>query len=217
MNFEQARANMVEQQIRPWDVLDQRVLDIITEVPREHFVSDEYLGVAYADSNIPLGHGESMMAPKLEARMIQALNIENDEHVLEVGTGSGYVAALMSRLARRVTSVEIYPAFLQTAEKRLQKHGYTNVECLEGDGCRGWAENAPYDVIALTGSLASLDPIFESQLSIGGRLFAVIGDSPIMNAELITRTDENTYTRETLFETDLKPLVGAEAVKAFNF
>ena len=209
MNFEQARFNMIEQQIRPWNVLDQRVLELLNEVPREDFVPPPYHNMALSDLEIPLGHGQSMMTPRVEARMLQALDVQPNETVLEVGTGSGYVTALLSHLAKKVYSVEIIPELMHAAQTRLADHAIKNVTLEEGDAAKGWPLDAPYNVIALTGSTPILPDTFKNALTIGGRLFAVVGDSPNMEALLITRVGEFDWMTESLFEIDLPPLINA--------
>ena len=156
MNIEQARFNMVEQQIRPWNVLDQRVLDLMSSTPREEFVPETYRSVAFSDTNIPLPRGQSMMAPKIEARMMQALDVKPNDEALEIGTGSGYVTALLARSCRHVTSVEIHGELSQVAGERLNTAGLENVSLRVGDGVQGWVPGAPYDVIAVTGSVHRL-------------------------------------------------------------
>ncbi len=209
MNFEQARFNMIEQQIRPWEVLDQRVLDLISHVPRENFVSEQYRNLALVDMNLPIGHGEFMMSPKLEARILQSLDIQPTETILEVGTGSGYLTALLARLGKHVYSIEIIPEFIKSATIRLDNMGISNVNIEEGDAARGWTLDAPYDVIVLTGSVPVLPDGFKQSLNIGGRLFAVVGDSPSMEGMLITRMGEHEWAEEAIFETDLPPLLNA--------
>src|SRR3569832_54463 len=190
MNLAEARHNMIEQQIRPWDVLDQRVLELVANLPREDFVPSAYLSLAYADINIPLEHGQSMMAPKVEARMIQALNLQPRDIVLEIGTGSGYVPALLAKSAKHVYSVDIFADFAERARLKLAGHGITNVTLETGDAATGWERDQPYDVIAVTGSLPLLPDSLRRQLKVGGRLFVVTGDAPVMSAQLITRVSE---------------------------
>ena len=209
MNLENARHNMIEQQIRPWEVLDQRVLDLLNEIPRENFVPQRYLKLAYADTTIPLGDEQVMMPPCVEARILQALNIQADETVLEVGTGSGYVTALLASLAEHVYSVDINTEMTRTAGEKLADHGIINVTLETGDAARGWDAHAPYDVIVLTGSLPLLPDNFKQALTVGGRLLAIVGDAPAMDVVLITRVGESEWTQETLFETDLPPLINA--------
>lgn len=217
MNFEQARLNMVEQQIRPWEVLDQTVLDAVAAIPRDEFVPDAYRTLAYSDIAVPLGYGEEMMTPKLEARLLQSLNLDPNDRALEVGTGSGYLTALLAHLAGHVTSIEINPALLGSAEQKLAAHNFSNCHLEQGDGIDGWSERQPYEAIVLTGSVAGKVPAVERQLTIGGRLFVVIGSSPVMEACLVTRVGESEFTTESLFETDLKPLAGGETRARFNF
>lgn len=216
MNFEQARFNMIEQQIRPWEVLDQRILDLIAEVRREEFVPPQFKSLAYSDLGIPLGRGEVMMAPKIEARLLQALAVRPDEAVLEVGTGSGYLTALLATLGRYVYSVEIHPEFKMEAARKLAAHGFDNVNLDIGDAAHGWDRHGPYDVIAITGSLPVLPESFQNSLTIGGRLFAVVGELPVMEALLITRVGEDEWAREHLFETALPSLLNAPQVRRFT-
>jgi protein-L-isoaspartate(D-aspartate) O-methyltransferase len=216
MNLEQARFNMIEQQIRPWEVLDQRVLDLLSTVPREDFVPEAYRKLAFIDMNIPLGEGQVMMSPKVEARILQALNVQDDETVLEVGTGSGYVTALLANLAQQVFSVDINPEMTRQAGQKLAAHDITNVTLETGDAARGWDAHAPYDVIVVTGSLPLLPDAFKQALKVDGRLLAIIGDSPIMGVLLITRVGETEWAQETLFETDLPALINAPQPERFR-
>lgn len=215
MNLEQARHNMIVQQIRPWEVMDDQVLDLIMRTPREDFVPPQYRNLAFTDMEIPLGHGQMMMPPRLEARMLQALAVEPDESVLEIGTGSGYVTALLAQLARHVYSVEIVPQLKQAAERVLAARGLSNVTFDEGDAAAGWPRHGSYDVIAVTGSVPLLTPALEQGLNVGGRLFVVVGEAPAMEALLITRLGENEWSRESLFETVLPPLQNAPQARHF--
>jgi protein-L-isoaspartate(D-aspartate) O-methyltransferase len=215
MDFEQARFNMVEQQIRTWEVLDQKVLDLMASMPREEFVPTAYRELAFADMNIPLDHHQLMMAPRVEARMLQALEIGTGDRVLEVGTGSGFVTALLTRLAGHVISVEIHDSLGREARAKLDAHGLDNVTLHTADGCRGRSEDAPYDVIAVTGSLPSLDEDFQEQLGVGGRLFAIVGEAPAMEALLIRRVSETQWATESLFETVIPALEGVEQPERF--
>ncbi len=217
VNLDQARYNMIEQQIRPWAVLDQTVLDVIAIVPREDYVPMNYMNLAFVDMNIPLGASEVMMPPRLEARMVQALDIEPTETVLEVGTGSGHVTALLAEMARHVYSVEINQDFSEEARRKLMDHEVVNVSLEVGDAAQGWDQHGPYDAIAITGSLPVLPDSFEKSLRVGGRLFAIIGDSPAMEAMLITRLSENEFSHETLFETDFPPLQNTQQPDRFTF
>ncbi|GAB4291894.1 MAG: protein-L-isoaspartate O-methyltransferase [Thiohalomonadaceae bacterium] len=215
MNLEQARHNMIAQQIRPWEVVDDQVLDLIMRTPREDFVPPPYRNLAFTDTTLPIGHNQVMMPPRLEARLLQALAVQPDESVLEIGTGSGYVTALLAQLARHVYSVEIVPQLKQAAEQRLAARGLTNVTVDEGDAAAGWPRRGSYDVIAVTGSLPELPPELPQELNIGGRLFVVVGETPAMEALLITRLGENEWIRESLFETELPPLQNAPRTQRF--
>lgn len=216
-NLTQARHNMIEQQIRPWDVLDQRVLDLIEALPREGFVPKTYLTLAYADLNIPLAHDQVMMAPKVEARLLQSLAVRPQDVALEIGTGSGYLTALLARSARKVYSVDIYPDLVEEAGRRLVAHSIDNVMLETGDAANGWDHHAPYDVIAVTGSLPILPDALRRSLARGGRLFVITGEAPVMEARLITRTGEQEWTDKGLFETVLPPLVNAQPPRRFTF
>lgn len=209
MNIEQARYNMVEQQIRPWEVLDQTVLDLFLQVPREDYVPLPYRGLAFADMEIPLGHGESMLAPKLEARLLQEAGVQPADRVLEIGTGSGFMTALLAGLARHVYSVDIIAEFTESARRKLGAHEVVNVTLETGDAAQGWSTHAPYDVIVLTGSVPYLPESFEQALAPGGRLIAVIGDPPVMHACRVRRVGAGAYARESLFETCIKALRNA--------
>jgi protein-L-isoaspartate(D-aspartate) O-methyltransferase len=217
MDMERARYNMVEQQIRPWDVHDEAVLDALFKLRRENFVPEAYRKLALADLQLPIGHGEVMLEPKLEARILQLLDVEPGERVLEVGTGSGYLTALLARFAHHVYSVEIVPELAEAAAHRLQSRGIRNVTLEVGDAAQGWERHAPYDVIVLTGSLPALPESFQNSLKIGGRLFAVVGDAPAMRAERITRVAPDAFRREDLFETCIPPLRNAQQPARFVF
>ena len=217
MNFETARHNMIEQQIRPWNVLDNNVLNLFNQVHREDFVPAEYKNEALIDTEIPLGNDEFMLPPRLEARFLQALDIKPHETVLEIGTGSGYLTALLAQLALRVISVDIDQSMSQEAGRKLAAHDISNVTLEIGDGANGWDEHAPYDVIILTGSTPKLSDKFELSLNINGRLLAVVGDAPNMEVQLITRTGEKEFKRENLFETVIPPLKNAPQPVRFSF
>jgi len=217
MNIEQARFNMVEQQIRPWEVLDQEVLDLLYVIKREDFVPVAYRALAFSDLEIPIGCGESMWQPKFEARVLQELAVKKTDKVLEIGTGSGYLTALLAHRAELVHSVEIHSELITLAEGNLKRAGIANVTLQTGDGTRGWAKHAPYDVIVLTGSTPVLSPQFLQQLKVGGRLFAVVGESPVMEARLITSTGEGAYNSIDLFETSVAPLHNALKHERFAF
>lgn len=217
INFEQARFNMIEQQIRPWEVLDQRVLDVIAQTPREDFVPPRYRKLAFADVRIPLAHGQCMMNPNVEARLLQALSVEPGERILEVGTGSAYLTACLARLGREVISVDIFPEFTENAFSVLRSHAIRNVRLHTGDACRGWGEQQ-YDVIALTGSLPEKPAeSWLEQLAIGGRLFVIMGQAPVMEALLITRRSEQDWIQDSLFETEIPGLINSAAPVEFQF
>jgi protein-L-isoaspartate(D-aspartate) O-methyltransferase len=217
MNPEQARLNMIESQIRTWEVLDQTVLDLLLTVRREEFVPERYRSLAFADMQIPLGHGEVMLAPKMEARMLQELGVRRTDKILEVGTGSGYVTALLAKLGGQVVTLERIMEFSQAATRKLAGHGLQNVQLHVGDGSEGWPAQAPFDVILLTGSVPVLSESFQQQLAVGGRLLAVIGDPPVMTANLITRVSERAFNSVGLFETAIPPLQNVKQPERFVF
>ena len=217
MDIEKARFNMVEQQIRPWDVLDQRVLDLLFQVRREEYVPPTYRTLAFVDMEIPLGHGEVMMSPKMEARIVQELALKKTDNVLEVGTGSGYLTALLAHQALHVYSVEIAPEFKKQAEQKVKAHGITNVTLDVGDAARGWGRHGPYDVIVLTGSTPVLPDAFLTSLKPGGRLFAIVGDAPVMEAKLVTCVTPGVFNTVKLFETSIAPLNNAVQPERFVF
>jgi len=217
MNIEQVRFNMIEQQIRPWDVLDTEVLDLLHVVKRENFVPVAHKALAFADTEIPLPGGENMLFPKIEARLLQDVMVKKHESVLEIGTGSGYMAALLAHRARHVTTVEIAPELKALAEKILASNGVANVTVELGDGAQGWTNGAPFDVIVVSGSLPELPEALLKQLKVGGRLAVIIGQAPAMKAQLITRTGEAGYDTRTLCETSVKPLLLASRPSAFKF
>lgn len=217
MGFEQARFNMIEQQIRPWDVLNQDVLSLLGGVARENFTPVDYQSLAYADIAVPLQHGRLMMKPVLVARMLQALELHKTDRVLEIGTGSGYASALMAGLALHVDTVDINEDIHAFAKGNLAAAGIDNVTCHHGDGAAGWGEDARYDVIAITGSMPVVPDVFLQSLNRGGRMFVVVGVAPAMEAMLIRRTDEDEWSRESLFETDLPILDNAQQETVFKF
>jgi protein-L-isoaspartate(D-aspartate) O-methyltransferase len=216
MDFEKARFNMVEQQIRTWDVLDQNVLDLLFLVRREDFVPPEYRLLAFADLEIPLGDHQKMWAPKMEARVLQELTIEQGESVLEIGTGSGYFTALLARLGARVTSVEINPRLAAEARAKLARAGVSAVELAVGDGARGWG-GGTYNAIVLTGSTPVLPDAFIEQLAPGGRVFAVVGEPPVMLARLTRLVAPGAVAKRVLFETVVDPLTNAATPARFEF
>jgi protein-L-isoaspartate(D-aspartate) O-methyltransferase len=208
---------MVEQQIRPWEVLDQDVLDLLYVVPREEFVPPQHRALAFSDLEIPIGEGERMWTPKVEARVLQELAIRRTDRVLEVGTGSGYLSALMSHRASHVFSVELKPALAAFGRSNLERHGAENVTLEIGDAARGWAAHAPYDVIVLTGSTPILPRSAVEQLAPGGRLFAVVGEPPVMSARIVAATAPGAWRSTDLFETVILPLANAERAPRFRF
>jgi len=215
--IEQARFNMIEQQIRTWEVLDATVLDLLKQIPREDFVPEQYQGLAFADLEIPIGNGEMMLSPKMEARIVQALDIKKTDKVLEIGTGSGYLTALLATLAKQVTSVEINPDLSKAAQQRLAAHHITNISLLVGDAANGWPAEAPYDVIVFTGSLPVTPTQVEQQLAEGGRMFVVTGEAPVMEATMIRRIAGNHFKRDVLFETCVPTLSNAPQPERFQF
>ena len=221
MNIEQARFNMIEQQIRPWNVLELDILDLLTVVRREEFVPVAYKSLAFSDTEIPLPGtgGESMFSPKVEARLLQEAAIKKHESVLEIGTGSGYMAALLAHKARHVVTVEIDAGLKAFAEKNLSAYGVRNVDVVEGNGAQGWSEGkeSTYDVIVISGSLASLPDAFLTQLKVGGRIVAIIGEAPVMTAQVITRISDSAYDTRNLFETSARPLRDAAPHSHFKF
>jgi len=215
--MQQALFNMIEQQIRPAEVLDSQVLNIIAEVPREYFVPTEYRQLAYSDTNIPLGNEQIMMSPIQEARLLQALQISPQDEILEIGTGSGYLTALLAKLGKHVVSVEIDQKLSSSAALKLREHAISNVTLDVGDASRGWAEKAPFDVIAVTGSLPVMCDALKQQLKLGGRLFVIVGSKPAMAALLITRISDDQWAEEELFETFIPTLINAEKPPEFVF
>jgi protein-L-isoaspartate(D-aspartate) O-methyltransferase len=216
MDIEQARFNMIEQQVRTWEVLDQDVLDLLFAVRREEFVPAAYRSLAFADLEIPLPGGEKMWTPKMEARAVQELKLKPGESVLEIGTGSGYLTALLSSLGGRVSSVEIDPRLSAEAATRLARAGVPQVELAVGDGARGFG-TAEYDAIVLTGSTPVLPDAFVRQLRPGGRIFAIVGDAPAMAARLIRWSAPGAVTTQDLFETVIDPLKNAATPSRFEF
>jgi protein-L-isoaspartate(D-aspartate) O-methyltransferase len=217
MNFEQARFNMVEQQIRPWEVLDSRVLALLESIHREDFVPVRYRKLAFADLVIPLDCGQVMMRPKIEARMLQALDLAEGESVLEIGTGSGFITACLAALASSVVSVEIFRELHEEAALKLKDKKIRNVELFIGDVMKGWQPEQAHDVVVVTGSVPEVPEQFLGWVNPGGRLFVVTGDSPAMEARVLTRLDATDWSEESLFETDLPRLLNAEQPPEFEF
>ena len=221
MDFERARFNMVEQQIRPWEVLDQDVLDLLFTVKREDFVPPAYRALAFTDTEIPLvvdgvNSGETMFAPRVEARLLQALAVRKHEHVLEVGAGSGYMAALLAHRARHVVTCEILPALTGFARANLERAGVRNVVVDQRNGAEP-AGNAKFEVIVLSGSVPFVPESLLQRLAVGGRLAGIVGEAPAMEAQVITRTDEHSFSAVNLFETVARPLVGFPTKPKFSF
>ena len=216
MNIEQARFNMVEQQIRPWDVLNTTILDLLYTVRREDFVPSPWRSLAFVDMELPLEHGEHMLSPKLEARLIQELHLQPTDWVLEVGTGSGYMAALMSRLAHCVTTIEIHPDLAAAAKKKLSSYKSVTVEV--ADAARGWMSEQLWDAIVITGSLPTVPQAFFDLLAPGGRLIAIVGDAPAMKATRWVKSVDGLSTpAQVLFETVVPPLHNAAQPERFTF
>ncbi len=217
MDMEQARFNMVEQQVRPWEVLDQQVLDLLGVVAREEFLPEAYRELAYADLEIPIGHGQMMLPPRVQGRALQALEVKPSDRALEIGTGTGYLTALLARLAHQVVSVEINPELAEQAAANLASAGCTNATVETGDGSRGWPDRGPYDVILVSGALPRLPDELRQQLRPGGRLFAVVGREPAMEAVLVVRTGDRQWSEQTLFETVVPPLSSNLDAPQFTF
>ena len=217
MNVEQARSNMIKQQIRTWNVLEPQILDLLMTTPRELFVPAAYRDLAFADTNIPLGHDQAMLTPKEEAFILQELHIQPHERVLEIGTGTGYFTALLAKQAKTVTSVDIFPEFTQQASIKLAACQIHNVELHTADAARGFTNGAPFDVIVITGSLVYLPDVYKECVSVSGRLFAIIGQAPTMEATLLTRTKTDQWQSDMLFETVVAPLIHAKQPSAFVF
>lgn len=217
LDTERARENMVERQVRTWDVLDPVVLDVMRAIARDHFVPEEYRRLAYADTTIPLGDGETMMQPKVEGRLVQALQIKDTDSILEIGTGSGYVTALLARLGAKVHSVDIREKFTAGAEKALKDLAFDNIRLETRDASKLDGFTEQYDCIAVTGSMPVLHDSFRERLAPGGRLFVIVGTDPVMEAQLHTRVAEDDWTVESLFDTSIPPLVNAWNPKIFRF
>ncbi|EUJ11616.1 protein-L-isoaspartate carboxylmethyltransferase [Methylophilaceae bacterium 11] len=214
---ETARFNMIEQQIRTWEVLDPTVLQLLNDIPREQFVPAAYQGLAFADLDIPIGYGQWMLSPKLEGRMLQALSLKATDHVLHIGTGIGYFAALLAKLAKDVVSVEIEPALSAIAAQHLKAQHIQNVILEVGDAAQGWSKQAPYDVIVF-GASSPVEPAqVRQQLTIGGRMLIILGSAPVMRATLIQRISEHAFREDVLFETCIAPLTNASQAQPFQF
>jgi protein-L-isoaspartate(D-aspartate) O-methyltransferase len=211
-----ARRQMIEQQVRAWEVLDARVLEALERVPREEFVPAAYRELAFADTTVPIGHGQTMLAPKVEGRILQALDLQPGDHVLEVGTGTGFFAACLGQLARSVRTIDLYADFVAGATATWRRVGVHNVTADVADAMQ-LTEREAYDAIALTGSLPVYDPRFERALKVGGRLFVTVGHGPLLDARRVTRVGADEWVRESLFETAMAPLIHAPEPPRFVF
>jgi protein-L-isoaspartate(D-aspartate) O-methyltransferase len=221
MNLEQARTNMVEQQIRTWEVLDQDVLDLLYAVPREEFVPLSCRNLAFTDMEIPIGEGEKMWAPKMEARVLQELAPRRSDRVLEIGTGSGYLTALLAHRSAHVYSIEIRPALAAFGKANIARHGVDNVTLVVGDGANGMpaglAYGGPYDIVVLTGSVPQIAGALLDSLAPGGRAFAVTGELPVMSAGIVTSSAPGALRTVELFETLIAPLANCKRPSRFTF
>jgi protein-L-isoaspartate(D-aspartate) O-methyltransferase len=211
-----ARQQMVEQQVRAWEVYDRTILDVLSAVAREQFVPPAFRSFAFADTDIPLGHGQKMMTPTLEGRMLQALGLTQDERVLEIGTGSGFVTACLAKLAASVCSIDIFDDFVTNAARKLELAQIDNVQLVCMDACRALPEG-DFDAIAVTGSLPRFDERYLSVLRPGGRLFVIVGESPVQEAKLIQRGTDEDWTDTALFETDIAALLNSDIPTTFTF
>ena len=216
MDYEQARFNMVEQQIRPWEVLDQAVLDTLMAVKREDFVSEAQRPLAFAEVELPIGCGQVMLNPSIEAKALQALALKRGDSVLEIGSGSGYMAALMASQAEWVRSIEIEPELARLATDNLARNGVDNVIVEEADGAAGLPGRAPFDAIVLSGGVSEIPAALLAQLKVGGRLFAFVGGEPVMRGRLVRCVAEGVYNSEDLFDT-LVPMLRMPATSKFTF
>lgn len=217
MNIDQARFNMIEQQVRPWDVLDHNVLKVMTEIPRESFVPAQYADLAFSDVEIPLGHDQVILQPRLEGRIMQSLDIKPDDRILEIGTGCGYMTACLSRLGDSVVTVDSIEEFSTQAKKNIAAQNISNVSFRVGDAAQGWDQDGPFDVVAITGSMPKLPKSLKSVMHKHGRLFVVEGVEPVMHAKLITRTTKNDFQEEILFESSIPALQGTSKEEEFIF
>jgi protein-L-isoaspartate(D-aspartate) O-methyltransferase len=220
MNTELARYNMIEQQIRPWEVLDSGVLQLLATVRREDFVPAAYRGMAFTDAQVPLPGGASMLEPKVEARLLQELQLHRHENVLEIGTGSGFMAALLGHRAQQVVTLECDPGLAITAAENLKRAGLHNVmvrSVSAAEGAQGLPKEAPFDAILLSGSVAEVPRELLAQLKIGGRLLAIVGEEPIMRARLFSRVSDNAWSSTDLFDTVAPRLAGFETASRFSF
>ncbi len=217
MNFEQARHNMVSQQIRGWEVTNLRVLDAIEATQREDFVPARYRKLAFADLALPLDHGQHMMRPVIEGRLLQAIDLQADETVLEIGTGSGFLSACLARLGKAVCTIDIFESLSEEAGKVFESKKINNIESHIDDALNGWMPEQAHDVVVITGGVWEIPQVFMEWVNPGGRLFAISGQSPAMEARLLKRLNISDWEEQSLFETDLQLLVNAERAPEFNF
>ncbi|AUB79277.1 protein-L-isoaspartate O-methyltransferase [Spiribacter roseus] len=215
VNLATARDNMVEQQLRTWEILNERVLEVMHRMPRDRFTPSAFANLAYADMQVPIDHDQVMLEPKVVGRLLQALDPQPNERALEIGTGTGYLTACLGEMAADVTSVDLYPEFTELAASNLKKQAIENNRLETGDAALGWDDGRRYDVIAVTGSLPELHQGFHRSLTQGGRLCLIVGQPPIMEAVLITRVGEDQWARESLFDTSAPALVGAPVTRSF--
>ncbi len=224
MNFETARHNMIEQQIRPWNVIDPIALDALDTIPRENYVADNMKNSAFSDVELPIGCNQVMLPPKIEAKILQAVQVKQTDSVLEIGTGSGYMTALLAHLAEKICTVDIHEELSLQAQEKLSSEGFDNITFISEDATLNFndtpgqsiAQRAPYDVIILTGSVSQLADHFKQSLKVGGRLFAVIGTAPVMEATLISRVSSEQYSYEVLFETEIPELENSVKMDLFE-
>lgn len=212
-----AKDNMIKQQLHCCDILDDKILNLFEKFPRELFVPEKQGVLAYADHQIGIGHGQVMMSPMVEAKMLQALSIQPNDKILEIGTGCGFITILLAELGQHVYSIELFPEFIHAAQQKINVHNISNITLQQGDGTLGWDKQQPYDVICVTGSMPSLSNNLRQQLKIGGRLFAIIGQTPMMEACLITRCKESQWQEKVLFETVIPPLLSNSWQPSFTF
>lgn len=217
MNFEIARHNMVEQQIRPWNVLDQQSLAILLDIPREEFVPEEFKKLAFSDMQIPLAHGQFMLEPKIEAQILQAVQIKDSDHVFEVGTGSGFLTAVLAKKAKHITSIEIHSELAEMARKNLEPYHFSNVRLETGDGINDYASSHHFDVIICSGALKQIPEKYKEMLNAGGRMFVVTGSDSAMEARLITRVSKDQWSDVVLFETEIDYLINEKCEQPFVF
>lgn len=217
MDMQQARLNMIERQLKPWNVHDRTVLELFAEVHREDFIPEDSKYLALADIPITLAKEQVTMSPKIEARILQALEIKSADNILEVGTGCAYLTALLAKLGAHVLSIDIHDEFLSQAHAKLKQYTLNNVTLKSGDAVHGWQQAAPYDVIVLTGSVPFLEDTLKEQLTLNGRLFLISGTAPVMNARVVKRIAENNWHDDVLFETYIPALQGITLVESFKF